>query len=731
MKISRIIFVSFIALTFMTGCKGEKSCSLIFYQEQGDQYDVFNYIIGKTQYKEVKEFQDTIKINPKRGYDVTWADFDLSEIKSDYTINALYNLHSYVITFEYGTRVIGTATYTIESTSIDEPPLPTTAGYVYHYEDYSFIGRAEDFTVKATRELAQYHATFVDINDNPVGEPIPFTINTESIDEPPVPVIEGKDGVWEEYVLDAKDITIHPIYTTHYYYASFWTKEGDDKELVAKVPFKAGDTFIDEPEVPISEDYKDGYWGSYVLKTEDIDVYPVYTNYHQFKATYKQTLSDGNPMVIKYTYETRKQKILDNAPGYTIYWRNINNNIEYLGGEDIEYPMHDVTFVKSRAEGKQYKITLNPNGGDLTGPTEIVVTYGQPYSIEKPSYYSIYNEFTGWYTNDGRNIPLSGTWNIVGDVSVSAKYGLSFEGDSVPDFISEKQNATLSVTSTHGATFGNKSLMILASSNSTDYGVYFSKAYLDDTFSNPDVVAINFDAKGSESTNNFRAKIGGANITYENNTTGWGLETNWKTFSFKRSYYESYIAGDAVVFGRFSSANNYVILDNVVPVKKDLDSYGFESGYMDKNNKIYKTAGHGNNNPSPINLFRTSDSTVSSMVTDYEIKSEGNRSVKITKSNGWAAFYLPNTTKAALGANGYVLIDFYSTIVINSNPSVKNLHDNAYEPFGGDGYHVPKETWVTIRVPVSGVGADGRFFIFEGSTAGNMYFDNIRLVYVD
>ena len=56
MKISRIIFVSFIALTFMTGCKSEKSCSLIFYQEQGDQYDVFNYIIGKTQYKEVKEW---------------------------------------------------------------------------------------------------------------------------------------------------------------------------------------------------------------------------------------------------------------------------------------------------------------------------------------------------------------------------------------------------------------------------------------------------------------------------------------------------------------------------------------------------------------------------------------------------------------------------------------------------------------------------------------------------
>ena len=731
MKIPRIVLTSLIALSFLTGCKSEKSCSITFHQEQGNQNDVFKYVIGKTQYKEVKEFQDNIKINSKRGYDVSWEDFDLSEITSDYTVNALYNLHDYVITFEFGTRVIGTATYTIESTSIDEPALPTTAGYVYHYEDYSFIGKAEDFTVKATRELAQYYATFVDIDGNPVGESVPFTINTESIEEPPVPEIAGQDGVWEEYVLDAKDITIHPIYTTHYYYASFWNKEGEGKQLVAKVPFLSTDTYINEPEVPISEDYRDGYWGNYVLGTEDIDVYPVYTTYHQFKATYKQTISDSSPAVVKYTYETRNQVVLDNVPGYTIYWRDINNNDIYESGTAIEYPMRDITFMKSSTEAKQYTITLDPNGGTLSGPTEITVTYGQPYEIEQPSYYSSYNEFTGWYTADGLNIPLSGTWTTTSNVVVTAKYGVSFEGDDVPSFITEKQNATLSVTSAQGATFGSKSLKILAPSNSDDFGVYFSKAYLDDTFSNPNVVAINFDAKGSEATNNFRAKIGGSNITYENNATGWGLETNWKTFSFKRSYYEAYVEGDAMVFGRFTNANKYVILDNVVPVTKDLDSYGFESGYMDKTNKSYKTAGHGNSDPAPVNLLRTSDSTVSSMVTAYAIKSEGNRSVKIVKSNGWAAFYLPNTTKTDLGENGYVLIDFYSTIVINSNPSVKNLHDNAYEPFGGEGYQVPKETWVTIRVPVSGVGTDGRFFIFEGSTAGNMYFDNIRLVHVD
>ena len=732
MKIPRIVLTSFITISFLTGCgSAVKTCSITFHQDEGNQNDVFEYQIGKIQYKEVKEFQDKIKINSRRGYDVSWEDYDLSEITSDYTVNALYNLHDFVITFQYETRVIGTATYTIESTSIDEPALPTTAGYVYHYEEYSFIGKAEDFTVRATRELAQYHATFVDINGDPVGEPVPFTINTESIEEPEVPVIEGKDGVWEEYVLDAKDITIHPIYTTHYYYASFWTEDSDDKELVAKVPFVAGDTFIEEPEVPISADYKDGYWGNYVLGTEDIDIYPVYTDYHQFTAYYKQSVSDSSPSIVKYTYQTRNQTVLDNLPGYSIIWRNINDNVEYKAGDPIEYPMHDITFVKSRTEAKQYTITLNPNGGTISGPTEVTVTYGQPYEIEAPSYYSTYNEFTGWYTDDGQNIPLSGTWNTIGNVVATAKYGLSFESGEVPDFIAEKQNATLSVTSAQGATFGSKSLKILAPDNNNDFGVYFSKAYLDDTFSNPNVVAINFDAKGSEATSNFRARIAGANVTYENNSTGWGLETNWKTFSFKRSYYEAYVEGDAMIFGRFPSANKYVMVDNVVPVTKDLDSYGFESGYMDKTNKSYKSAGHGNSDPAPVNILRTSDSTVSSMVTAYAIKSEGNRSVKIVKSNGWAAFYLPNTTKEALGNNGYVLVDFYSTILINSNPSVKNLHDNAYEPFGGDGYHIPKETWVTIKVPVSGVGTDGRFFIFEGSTAGNMYFDNIRLVHVD
>ena len=711
------------------GCSGKsQSYTLTFHQDEGNQNDTFIYHVGKTTYSEVRAFQDKIEINSRRGYDVSWEDFDLSIIDSDYTINAVYNLHDFVITYKYETRVIGTATYTIESQTVEEPALPTTAGYAYHYEDYSFIGKAEDFTVRAYREMVQYYATFVDIDGNPVGNPIPFNINTESIDEPEVPVIDGYDGVWESYMLGTSNITIHPIYSIHHYYASFWTSNDENKELVAKVPFVAGDTFIEEPAVPFSADYKDGYWSNYVLGTEDIDIYPVYTDYHIFTAFYKQNNNDKNPVKVNYTYETRNQTILDNTPGYTTIWKC--NNVEYVGGTVMEFPMHDITFIKKRTEGKQYTVTLNPNGGTLSGDSVVTVTYGQSYSLESPEYYSTYYDFLGWYGEDGTTVEAEGTWNVTHDVVVFAKYGLSFE-TTVPEFITPKVNiSSLSIAT--GGTVGKKALKITVSGS--DFGVYFSKAFLDDTFSNPEVVAINFDAKGSEATSNFRAKIAGNNITYEQNDSKYGLETNWKTFSFKRSYYETYVEGDALIFGGGLTSGKYVMVDNMVPVTKDLDSYGFENGYVDGTNMAYYSAGHGNSDPAPIQIIHvdsTSKDNITKFVAAYAYKTEGNRSLKITKNNGWAAFYLPNTTKAALGNNGYVKLDFYSTIVINSNPSTKNLVDNTYTPFGGDGYYIPAETWITLTIPVSGVGNDGRFLMMQGSTAGSMYFDNIVLVHAD
>lgn len=303
---------------------------------------------------------------------------------------------------------------------------------------------------------------------------------------------------------------------------------------------------------------------------------------------------------------------------------------------------------------------------------------------------------------------------------------MGFEDGNVPTHVTKKTNIS-SLEIVNDGTEGNKCLKITVSGS--DYGVYFSKSYLDTVFSDPSVVAINFDAKGSVASSNWRAKIGGSNITYELNNTGWGLETNWKTFSFKRSYYDAYVNGDAMVYGGGMTSGNYVLIDNVVPVTKDLTCYGFESGKLDASNKRYQSAGHSNNDPASEVFVRTSDATVTSVGVDYENKTEGNRSFTFTKENGWAAFYLPSSTKDSLGDDGFVKFDFCTSVIINSNPSVKNLVDTSYTPFGGDGYHIPADTWTTLSIPASGVGTDGRFLMFQGSTGGTMHFDNFRFEY--
>ena len=58
----------------------------------------------------------------------------------------------------------------------------------------------------------EYTAKFVDENGVTVAE-VKFTIDTESIQEPEVPVKDGYDGKWSDYTLAASDIVIETVYT--------------------------------------------------------------------------------------------------------------------------------------------------------------------------------------------------------------------------------------------------------------------------------------------------------------------------------------------------------------------------------------------------------------------------------------------------------------------------------------------------------------------------------------
>ena len=728
MKGLKFILTTLMVASLLSGC-GEKTVNITFHQDEGNQNDVFQYVVGQTTYKEVKAFQDEIKLNSRYGNDVTWEDFDLSEINEDYVVNAKYSLHDYVISYKYETRLIGTATYTIESTEVKEPELPSTSGYVYHYEDYTFKGKAEDFTVRAIRELATYHATFVDIDGNPICDPIPFTINTTEIEEPAVPEIAGKDGAWEYYVLGAEDIIIHPVYTTRYFHAYFWTSNDEGtRKLVADVPFLPGTTFLQEPAVPLSADYRDGHWCDYTLDAEVVNIYPIYGDLHNFVARFL----DGSTEVSRITFNsTQTEQVLPTvdtyAGKYSVYW--INDGNKYQSGETIELPCRDLVFTIKK-EGIPYTVTLDPNGGNLSGSTEVTVVYGSNYTLETPTYFSSYFGFLGWFTADGQRVSEKGTWNVVGNLALKARFGIQFDG-GVPSFISAKENASLSVSSE----YGDKCLKVDVPGYA-NYGVNFSKEFLDAAFFNGDVKAITFEALASEASINFGAIIGGENVTYEKNASGYGLDTRWKKFSFNKTDYQNYADGDTTLVGRFAGTNRSFFVRNILPSYKELDSFGFENGYLNLTENTYMSGGHTKPSEQIVKLVPGTGGEVNDIKFDYSDKTEGNRSLAFTKTSQAVSIYLSADIKTALGAHGYVSFDLKSSINIKSNPTTKNLVDGNGNPFGADQYEFPKNSWIRLTCyvdngEIQGITSDGKFLTLKNKTAGTYHIDNIEIVHAD
>ncbi len=120
----------------------------------------------------------------------------------------------------------------------------------------------------------EYTATFT--ADGKTVKEVKFTIDTESIEseEPAVPEKEGYTGKWSEYALKADDIEVTAQYTPIEYTAKFVNENG---ETVKEVPYTVETESIEEPAVPAKQGYK-GEWENYTLAIGGVTVKPVYEN---------------------------------------------------------------------------------------------------------------------------------------------------------------------------------------------------------------------------------------------------------------------------------------------------------------------------------------------------------------------------------------------------------------------------------------------------------------------
>lgn len=274
-----------------------------------------------------------------------------------------------------------------------------------------------------------------------------------------------------------------------------------------------------------------------------------------------------------------------------------------------------------------------------------------------------------------------------------------------------------------------------------NFRVYLNKHYLDEVFSDPDIVAINFEAKADYVTNNFRRYYYDTlieswdNRTYEANRTGFGINTNWKTFTYTREYYDIFQDGEAFICGGNVSENNYFVIDNITPVTQPLNYYDFENGGILNNS--FNSPGHSDSGRVHYEAIKdilkpstTSSPFVSnSAAYSYDYKTSGRRSAKFSKNDGYLAFYLQKDIKNILG-DDLLLIDVMTVrgdSQINSNENVQNFTDgNGNITLCREGKH-PNNVWVTYPLDKTQITSDGRFLILQGSTACDIYFDNFRI----
>ena len=167
--------------------------------------------VGKTQLYTDDNKEITVpEVPAKAGYTGAWAEYTLGN--GDVIVNAVYTPITYTVTFVADGVTVGTATYTVEDTSITAPIVPAKKGYTGSWEEYTLtIG---DVTVNAIYvETFEFKATF--IADGKIVSEIIFTKDNKVIKEPAVPAKAGYTGAWESYVLENSDVTIYATYTAN------------------------------------------------------------------------------------------------------------------------------------------------------------------------------------------------------------------------------------------------------------------------------------------------------------------------------------------------------------------------------------------------------------------------------------------------------------------------------------------------------------------------------------
>ncbi len=143
----------------------------------------------------------------KNGYTGSWPAYTLDV--GGIAVNAIYTPNIYTVTFTADNKVVDRVSYEYGAKSITEPEVPQKAGYTGKWGEY--VLSYQNTVATAIYTPITYTATF--IADGIIIGTVPFTIETTNLKEPAVPSKQGAKGSWAKYTIIPGDLTIEAVYT--------------------------------------------------------------------------------------------------------------------------------------------------------------------------------------------------------------------------------------------------------------------------------------------------------------------------------------------------------------------------------------------------------------------------------------------------------------------------------------------------------------------------------------
>ena len=176
-------------------------------------------VIGSDTYTIVDTNITEPALPTKTHYTSAWAAYVLDGGNKE--VQVVYTPVTYYVTFVAEGTEVAKLPYTVENTAIAEPTVPAKTGYTAAWESYSVVNG--NITVNAVYTIINYVITFK--ADGEIVESINYTIENNTIAEPTVPSKTGYTGLWEDYSLYGENTVVNAIYYENGYSSEFESAE--------------------------------------------------------------------------------------------------------------------------------------------------------------------------------------------------------------------------------------------------------------------------------------------------------------------------------------------------------------------------------------------------------------------------------------------------------------------------------------------------------------------------